>query len=156
MAIKYKKCPKCNSKNIIPIIYGEPTYENYLRSEKSEVMLGGCCIMVDENNKSIMNEYYCKDCGNEYRKEDVIDFEYNKIRKIKGSVGGYFEGYKTFEIDIIKKEVYFETGLNEDNKKLIKKIRTEKVEKLIEQLKEVNFLSWKKEYINKYVLDGTQ
>ena len=43
-------------------------------------MLGGCSIIVDENDKSMMNEYYCKDGGNKYRKKDVIDSEYNKIR----------------------------------------------------------------------------
>lgn len=156
MAITYKKCPKCNSKNIIPIIYGEPTYESYLRSKKGEVMLGGCCVVIDENDKSIMNEYYCKNCGNEYGKKDVIDSEYNKIRNIYGNIGGYFEGYTTFEIDFIKKEVFFGTSIYGDDKKLVKKIRTENVERLIEQLKEVNLLNWKKEYINKYVLDGTQ
>lgn len=69
MAKKYKKCPKCNSENIVPIRYGEPSYETYLESEKGEFILGGCCIFVDENGVPEY-EYHCKDCGHEYNRND--------------------------------------------------------------------------------------
>lgn len=36
MTITYKKCPRCNSKNIMPIIYDEPTYESCLHQKRSK------------------------------------------------------------------------------------------------------------------------
>lgn len=66
MVITYPKCPKCNSTNIIPIIYGEPTYETYLESEEGKCVLGGCLIVEDEDGKIISDQYHCKDCGYEY------------------------------------------------------------------------------------------
>lgn len=90
MAIIYRKCPKCNSKNVIPIIYGMPSYEGFLKAERKEIFLGGCCIPIDNNGRVIGGEYYCKDCENIYDREDVIDYEYNKIQGIKGYIDGYF------------------------------------------------------------------
>ena len=58
----YKKCPKCNSSNIIKILYGEPTYEHYLESEKGNLILKGCCMPADID----IPKYHCKDCGYEY------------------------------------------------------------------------------------------
>jgi hypothetical protein len=46
MAINYKKCPKCGSKNSGQILYGEPTYEAFQESEKGIIKLGGCIIRV--------------------------------------------------------------------------------------------------------------
>lgn len=56
--IKY--CPKCHGE-LIPIIYGLPSYETFLKQEKGEVKLGGC--MVNPNNPN----YYCKTCDKEYK-----------------------------------------------------------------------------------------
>ncbi|WP_279381368.1 hypothetical protein [Clostridium botulinum] len=39
MSMTYKKCPKCNSTNIVPIIYGITIYEAYLESEKGKIIL---------------------------------------------------------------------------------------------------------------------
>lgn len=35
-------CPKCKSKNIIPIVYGYPSSELFELSAQGKVKLGGC------------------------------------------------------------------------------------------------------------------
>lgn len=87
MAINYKRCPKCGSKNTIKILYGMPTKEVFQKAEAGEIKLGGCRKIVGGP------EYYCKDCESEWNKEQAVDAAYHKIKGLKASVGGYFEGY---------------------------------------------------------------
>lgn len=41
---KPTKCPKCSSKRVVKIIYGEPTHEAWLRYQEGKIALGGCCV----------------------------------------------------------------------------------------------------------------
>ena len=59
-------CPKCNSNNIIPIIYGYPTQEMFQDSDNDKCILGGCCIAADEETEKSLDKYHCKDCGFEW------------------------------------------------------------------------------------------
>lgn len=154
MSITYRKCPKCNSSNIVPIIYGEPTYETYLKSEEEKYTLAGCIIAVDENGKR-MYQYHCKDCGYEYNKYNVIDNVYSKIKNIKGYLGGYFQGHQYFEINLLSGEVFYSKE-GEDRLDLVKILNKNQINKLNEDLKKVNILTWKRKYIDQYILDGTQ
>ncbi|MGN0144876.1 MAG: hypothetical protein ACI398_07825 [Clostridium sp.] len=61
-----KICPKCKSKNIIPIIYGYPSNEMFEESNRGECILGGCCIETDEDMKNCLNRNHCNDCGYEW------------------------------------------------------------------------------------------
>ncbi len=58
-----KKCPKCNSKNIIPILYGLPVYEAFLKEQEGKLKLGGC--VIDEESPN----WHCKDCGYEWKED---------------------------------------------------------------------------------------
>ncbi len=58
------KCPKCNSDNIIPIIYGLPTHELFEDSKAGRVALGGCCQRVDDPL------WECGDCKTELYKKN--------------------------------------------------------------------------------------
>ncbi len=60
-------CPKCNSRNIIPIIYGYPTHEMFEESDNGECILGGCCIVPYEESENSFDQYHCKDCGFEWK-----------------------------------------------------------------------------------------
>lgn len=155
MSITYKKCPKCNSTNIVPIAYGEPTYETQIKSEEGKCVLGGCFIAVDENGKWIIDEYHCKDCGYEYNKSNVIDVIYSKIASIKGYVGGYNQGHQYFEINLLTGEVFYNKEFNGDFD-LIKILNKKQIHKLLRDLKAINILDWKRKYIDKDILDGTQ
>lgn len=57
---KKLKCPKCESKEVIPIAYGYPTEELLERAGRDEVTIGGCCIAPDQP------EWYCKVCEHEF------------------------------------------------------------------------------------------
>lgn len=56
-----KTCPKCGGK-VVKIIYGEPTEELFESSDHGEVILGGCCITLDENGNQISSQYGCINC----------------------------------------------------------------------------------------------
>lgn len=50
-----KTCPVCRcSDEVVPVIYGMPSYELFLEAERGLVRLGGCC--VSEENP----QWYCK------------------------------------------------------------------------------------------------
>lgn len=62
---KPDKCPICGD-NIVPIVYGMPMGELEEKADRGEVILGGCCIAVDEHGHNLMPEWACTNC--DYRK----------------------------------------------------------------------------------------
>lgn len=151
MAIRYEKCPNCGSKNSIKITYGYPSHELFLEAEAGKVKLGGCCIF--EGNP----DYFCKDCGHEWNREQAIDAAYNKIKAVKASVGGYFGGYYNVEIDLVNlKTTWIHWGVGEEEETVHKTLRETTANKFVNQLKMVNLLNWKAKYIEPEVCDGTQ
>lgn len=58
---KSKKCPKCNSQKIVPIIYGMPCFELAEKENNGEVKLGGC-VGLEGNPK-----WHCKNCEYEWK-----------------------------------------------------------------------------------------
>ena len=58
------KCPKCDSKNIVPIIYGMPGMELREEELQGKIHLGGCGIMIDGSDR------HCNDCEHQWRKTD--------------------------------------------------------------------------------------
>ncbi|WP_301109781.1 hypothetical protein [Sporosarcina sp.] len=147
MAISYRRCPKCNSTDTMPILYGEPA--EYLGSYDKKVKLGGCMVSPDDK------EYYCDTCENEWTKEQAIDAAYRKIKGIHAEVGGYMIHSYRAEIDLAGREVLWEkTGYMEE--KFIRTIEDREAKHFISQLKLIDFLNWKSSYIEPYILDGTQ
>ena len=57
--MRKRKCPICNSNNLIPIIYGMPGMDLVERENNGEIKLGGCIVMSDSP------KWYCKDCQSE-------------------------------------------------------------------------------------------
>lgn len=39
---KPRKCPRCRSAKVAPIVYGYPSYEAYLETLTGKIVLGGC------------------------------------------------------------------------------------------------------------------
>ena len=58
-------CSVCNGR-VVPIVYGSPSCELFEAAERGEVVLGGCCIMVDSNGRSVMPSWACIDCKTEF------------------------------------------------------------------------------------------
>lgn len=44
---KPRRCPKCNSKRVLNIVYGLPTYDAFLEAQAGKFALGGCCLSDD-------------------------------------------------------------------------------------------------------------
>lgn len=126
-----------------------------MKSEEGKCVLGGCLIAVDEKGKNIMDQYHCTDCGYEFNKSKVIDAIYSKIRNIKGYTGGFFGGYKYFEINLLTGEVFYSKKFSGELD-LIKMLNKKPIHKLLQDLKAINILTWKKKYIDEHILDGTQ
>lgn len=55
-----EKCPECGGR-VVPIVYGEPTYETLLESEKGNVVLYGCCIFLDGEDL-VSPDWECIEC----------------------------------------------------------------------------------------------
>ena len=58
-----KKCPECNSENVMPIIYGFIDDPDALEQIKNgEFTTGGCCVEEDSP------KWQCRDCNKEFEK----------------------------------------------------------------------------------------
>jgi hypothetical protein len=58
------KCPNCDSKDIVSIVYGYPGPELFEESDLGKVKLGGCCMEIDAPDR------HCKDCEHQWCKAD--------------------------------------------------------------------------------------
>lgn len=59
-------CPKCGG-NIVDIIYGEPNQELNEQSLRNDVVLGGCCLIVDETGNMTNPEWGCVKCDRKFK-----------------------------------------------------------------------------------------
>ena len=69
-------CPKCKSKNVIPIMYGHPTPEVVEDAEKGNLKLGGCDELIGGGQP----DRFCKDCAYEWCVENFLVEDIVKIR----------------------------------------------------------------------------
>lgn len=58
-------CPKCGGK-VVPIVYGMPLPEMEEKADRGEVILGGCCIAVDEHGRQLAPQWGCVDCDERF------------------------------------------------------------------------------------------
>jgi len=57
--MKKRKCSKCDSEKVVPILYGYPSGDMVEKLSRGEVKLGGCNVMPDSP------KWYRKDCEDE-------------------------------------------------------------------------------------------
>lgn len=82
-------CPRCKSKNVVPVIYGYPTSEALAASDRGDVMLGGC-VIHDKAGGGIADRF-CKDCEHEWCIEDFLAEDITKVRFRYWSNWGCFD-----------------------------------------------------------------
>ena len=83
--------------------------------------------------------------------------QYEKIKKIEASVGGYFGGFYQVEVDLENNLVsWTHGGEGELEETVHRNIRLTTVKKFLEQLETINLLNWEAKFIDPGVLDGTQ
>ena len=58
-------CPKCDSENVTPIIYGQPSHEILRRVKRREVVLGG--FVMRRNSP----DFVCQDCGTKWTEKSA-------------------------------------------------------------------------------------
>jgi len=57
------QCPHCKTRtNVVPSMYGYPSYDAFKMKERGEVKLGGC--EVDDSSP----RWHCKQCGMDFGK----------------------------------------------------------------------------------------
>ncbi len=75
--------------------------------------------------------------------------QYEKIKKIEASVGGYFGGFYQVEVDLENNLVsWTHGGEGELEETVHRNIRLATVKKLLEQLELLNLLNWEAEYVD--------
>ncbi len=57
------ECPRCRSRDVLPIVYGLPGFELALEEQQGKVVLGGCCVAADGTDP----RWACRACGNRWR-----------------------------------------------------------------------------------------
>lgn len=156
-----RKCPKCGSRRVAPILYGMPAFseemEQQLKEEK--LYLGGCCI------SGMDPTYHCfhckKDVGappillSKHGEEDYRDI----VTSVRFSVGGFFGGYP--EVLAIKEKdritLDVRPGFREPEAYLQRLMTEQEWNKLMDRLFSKLYLhEWKKNYADPNVLDGEQ
>lgn len=95
-----KKCPKCGSRHIAPILYGMPAFDEEIARQikNRELVLGGCCISGREPR------FHCFGCGRDVGTPPILarnDREEDYRDIVTGIVfrdGGYFGGSQEITI----------------------------------------------------------
>ncbi len=60
-----RRCPRCDSDEVVPILYGMPSPEMVEASRRGEMALGGCVVFPEAPNRT------CRNCGHEWREDDA-------------------------------------------------------------------------------------
>ena len=150
MAIDYRKCPSCGKRGGIPIVYGYPTAGLAEEAEKGKVHLGGCCVTEGDP------EYRCQQCNHQWNRLEAEAVAYSEITGLTASVGGYFDGFSQVHIDFAARQVTWTHSLDDPEAVVSKKLTTKALDKLPDQLRNLDLLNWKRRYEDRQVLDGTQ
>ncbi len=89
------RCPNCKSTNVVPIMYGMPSYEGFQASERREIILGGCIIYERQP------DYGCLDCEHWWSKGSLPVEAIRKIRfKMWDNGPGFLENMRTWVYEI--------------------------------------------------------
>ena len=156
-----KKCPRCGSKRVAPILYGLPMYDEEMvrKLRNEELFLGGCCVSQCDP------QFHCFECGKDVgsppiiirngREEDYRDC----VTEIRFSDGGYFTGFP--EVSMKKKHGAFEIdvlpGFGDLEGGLHREMTYEEWKKVLDRLYCKLYLhEWKKSFCDPHIMDGEQ
>jgi len=156
-----KKCPKCGSEKIAPILYGMPAFDEEMERELNDqkLYLGGCCITGSDP------EYHCFGCGKGIASPPILHSKYGEedyrdiVTSIRFSDGGFFNGYsevfikRTSEkIELVVKPPFSDIAVVSEREMTVGEWK-----KLINRLYSKLYLhEWKKRFNDWTILDGEQ
>lgn len=156
-----KKCPKCGSRHIAPILYGMPAFDEEMARQikNKELVLGGCCISGREPR------YHCFGCGRDVgtppifvrngREEDYRDI----VTGIVFSDGGYFGGYEEISIKKSKGKIMLEVipAFSMPESFLQREMTEKEWNRLLDRIYSKLYVhEWKKNFIDPTIMDGEQ
>lgn len=156
-----KKCPKCGSRHIAPILYGMPAFDEEMARQikNKELVLGGCCISGREPR------YHCFGCGRDVgtppifvrngREEDYRDI----VTGIVFSDGGYFGGYQEISIKKSKGKIMLEVipAFSMPESFLQREMTEKEWNRLLDRIYSKLYVhEWKKNFIDPTIMDGEQ
>ena len=156
-----RKCPKCGSRRVAPILYGMPAFSEEMEQQLNEekLFLGGCCI------SGIDPTYHCFQCKKDIGAPPILlskrgEEDYRDIvTSVRFSDGEFFGGYP--EVLAIKGKdritLDVRPGFREPEAYLQRLMTEQEWNKLIDRLFSKLYLhEWKKNYVDPNVLDGEQ
>ena len=155
-----RKCPKCGSKQIAPILYGMPAMNEEMqqRINEKKIYLGGC--MISDRNPT----YHCFKCRKNVGTRPVLINKQGKenypdiVTSIRFYDGGYFDGYPQIMIQKEEKiSLEVTPGHLQPMAYLQREMAKEEWDKLLDRLYNKLYLhEWKKIFYNPEVQDGEQ
>ncbi len=145
MSVSYRKCPACESRKVIPIVYGEPDYTLQTEAHEGKVLLGGCVLMPDSP------DYYCQACGNKWTKVDALFHTYQEIDGLEVHIGGVFGEQITVRIDFNSQKLVW----NQTENNLEIELTEHDVKQIRGRLLLTGILDWRRKYERVGVTDGT-
>jgi hypothetical protein len=89
----------------------------------------------------------------------LLDKDYENIKRIQASIGGYFGSSYTVEVDFVSGEIVWnarEDGIFEPGITIQMDSEGLEIEIFREALSKCHILSWEQKYIDPHTLDGTQ
>jgi len=149
MAINYRACPDCGSKNTLKIVYGDPGSTLFMKAEAGMIRLGEGCADADSP------AFFCSDCAYEWNREQAVDAAYCAIKMIKAYAGGYTDGCYYFDIDFVHPRVGWRCCGDQMDEELNKVIRESTASRFADQLKTVHLLDWDALYSDPDACGGT-
>lgn len=158
-----KKCPKCGSKRVAPILYGMPVMDEALEAKMNagEIFIGGCCITgFDE-------KYYCNACKKKYgavaqiKNGEDIEFLTDAVTEITFSRMEYLRPFQSTQVTLTKtaKGAHVNSSGAADNVPFKSEFDISKKEwdTLVEALYYKLYLNdWKHRFNEYNVLDGEE
>ena len=160
--MKMKKCPRCGSTRLAPILYGYPLFDDELQKklEEEKLALGGCCITGCDP------KYHCFECDSDVGTPPVLLSEQGKadyreiVTALHFQYGGFFSGSKEMEIKDTGESIQLEVspGFYTANAGLKRELGRDEWDKLLNRLFCTLYIhEWEKEFINEnLVLDGEE
>jgi hypothetical protein len=128
------------------------TVELQEKLDKKEIVLGGCCISVNDPT------HHCNKCKKDFG-YPTAEME-RATNSFNFSIGGYFGGYHS--LSIVKTETGAVAAYNTppfsiyNIQQIEKQLSTEEWLEFVHGLYRCYISDWKKRYVNLNVLDGTQ
>ncbi len=156
-----RKCSKCGSKRIAPILYGMPAFDEEMEQQlnNEQLYLGGCCVSAWDP------KYHCFECGKDIGSPPILfskrgEEDYRSIvSAIRFKDGGYFDGYDEVVIKKTPSGTIADISPNFQREYVggQRTLSEKEWNKLLDRLFcKLYVHEWKKQYNDGSVLDGEQ